>query len=145
MYKNILIATDGSELSAKAVQNGIALAKHLGAKITVVMVRKPFHTFTLDPQAVEDTAMQYTLRVHEATEKALATIASVAKAAGVACETVDVEHEHPFQAIIDTAAFKGCDLITMASHGRSGISAVLLGSETVKVLTHSKIPVLVHR
>jgi nucleotide-binding universal stress UspA family protein len=67
------------------------------------------------------------------------------QAAGVACETIQVEHEHPYQAIIDTADSKGCDLIVMASHGRHGISAIVLGSETVKVLTHCKIPVLVHR
>jgi hypothetical protein len=67
------------------------------------------------------------------------------QAAGVECETIQVEHEHPYQAIIDTADAKGCDLIVMASHGRHGISAIVLGSETVKVLTHCKIPVLVHR
>jgi hypothetical protein len=70
---------------------------------------------------------------------------AAAKAAGVACEAIQVEGEHPYQAIIDTAASKWCDLIVMASHGRRGIAALLLGSETVKVLTHSKIPVLVHR
>ncbi|MBV8121925.1 MAG: universal stress protein, partial [Alphaproteobacteria bacterium] len=68
-----------------------------------------------------------------------------AKRAGVACDTVHVQHEHVYQAIIDAAASKGCDLIAMASHGRRGVSAVVLGSETVKVLTHSKIPVLVYR
>jgi nucleotide-binding universal stress UspA family protein len=67
------------------------------------------------------------------------------RSAGVACEAVHVEHEHPYRAIIDTAASKGCDLIVMASHGRHGITAIVLGSETVKALTHSKIPVLVHR
>src|ERR1700694_495980 len=71
--------------------------------------------------------------------------ARAAQAADVACETVEVEHEHPYQAIIDTSGSKGCDLIVMASHGRHGISAIVLGSETVKVLTHSKIPVLVYR
>jgi nucleotide-binding universal stress UspA family protein len=145
MYKNILIATDGSELSGKAVQHGIALAKQLGAKLTVVTVSLPFHIFTLDPQVVEDTAVQYKKRVQELAAKRLATVANAAKAAGVACDTVSVEHEHPYQAIIEIAASKGCDLITMASHGRRGISAIVLGSETVKVLTHSKIPVLVHR
>jgi nucleotide-binding universal stress UspA family protein len=77
--------------------------------------------------------------------KTLGAIASTAKAAGVACETVQVEHEHPYQAIIDTAQSRGCDLIVMASHGRRGVSAIVLGSETVKMLTHSKILVLVHR
>ena len=78
-------------------------------------------------------------------EKTLGAVARAARAAGVACETVQIEHEHPYQAIIDIAGSKGCDLIVMASHGRHGITAIILGSETVKVLTHSKIPVLVHR
>jgi nucleotide-binding universal stress UspA family protein len=78
-------------------------------------------------------------------ENILGAVAQTAQAAGVACEMVQVEHEHPYQAIIDTAESKGCDLIVMASHGRRGISALVLGSETVKVLTHCKIPVLVHR
>ena len=77
--------------------------------------------------------------------KTLGAVAQAAQVAGVPCETVHVEHEHPYQAIIDIAASKGCDLIVMASHGRHGISAIVLGSETVKVLTHSKIPILVHR
>jgi len=78
-------------------------------------------------------------------ENILGSVAQAAQAAGVACEVVQVEHEHPYQAIIDTTKSKGCDLIVMASHGRRGISAIVLGSETVKVLTHCKIPVLVHR
>jgi nucleotide-binding universal stress UspA family protein len=78
-------------------------------------------------------------------EKTLGAIADAAQAAGVAYEIVHVEHEHPYQAIIDTADAKACDLIVMASHGRRGISAIVLGSETLKVLTHCKIPVLVHR
>ena len=145
MYKNILIATDGSELSGKAVQHGIALAKQLGAKITVLTVTLPFHIFTLDPQVVEDTADQSKKRIQEHAAKLLGAVAKAANAAGVACETVQVEHEHPYQAIIDTANSKGCDLIVMASHGRRGVSGIVLGSETVKVLTHTKIPVLVHR
>ena len=145
MFKNILIATDGSELALKAIEHGIALAKFIGAKVTVVTVSLPFHVFTLDPLVVEDTADLYKKRMQENATKLLATVASAAKGAGVACETVHVEHEHPYRAIIDTASSRGCDLITMASHGRRGVSALLLGSETVKVLTHSKIPVLVHR
>jgi nucleotide-binding universal stress UspA family protein len=145
MFKNILIPTDGSELAWKAVEHGIALAKSVGAKVTVVTVTLPFHVFTLDPLVVEDTADQYQKRIKEHATKLLRGIASAAKAAGVACETFQVEHEHPYGGIIDTANSRGCDLITMASHGRRGVSALLLGSETVKVLTHSKIPVLVHR
>jgi len=78
-------------------------------------------------------------------EKTLGAVANAAQAAGVACETVQVEHEHRYRAIIDTAETKGCDLIVMASHGRHGIAAIVLGSETVNALTHCKIPVLVHR
>ena len=92
-----------------------------------------------------DSPAQYQARTQEHAEETLSAVADAAQAAGVACEMIHVEHEHPYQAIIDTAESKGCDLIVMASHGRHGISAIVLGSETVKVLTHSKIPVLVHR
>jgi nucleotide-binding universal stress UspA family protein len=145
MYAHILIPTDGSELAGKAVLDGIALAKRISAKVTALTVLPPFHMFTTDTQMLEDTPAQYKTRMQENAKKTLGAVASAAKAAGVACETVQVEHEHPYQAIIDTATSKSCDLIVMASHGRHGISAIVLGSETVKVLTHSKIPVLVHR
>jgi nucleotide-binding universal stress UspA family protein len=145
MYKNILIATDGSELAGKAVQHGLALAKAIAAQVTAVTVMKPFRVFTLEMSMVEDTSAEYQKRVQDQTAKTLKAVADQAKAAGVACDTVQVENEHPYQAIIDAAKSKGCDLIVMASHGRRGISALVLGSETVKVLTHSKIPVLVHR
>jgi nucleotide-binding universal stress UspA family protein len=145
MYKDILIPTDGSELAGKAVQHGIAFAKEIGAKITVLTVTVPFHVFTLDPQVVEDVVDQYKKRTQEQAAILLGAVAKAANAAGVACETIQVEHEHPYKAIIDAARSKGCDLIVMASHGRRGVSAIVLGSETVKVLTHSKIPVLVHR
>jgi nucleotide-binding universal stress UspA family protein len=94
---------------------------------------------------IEDTAAQYKQRMQAHGETTLAAAAQAAQAAGVVCEVLSVEHEQPYQAIIDTAAAKGCDLIVMASHGRRGMAALLLGSETVKVLTHSRIPVLVHR
>jgi nucleotide-binding universal stress UspA family protein len=145
MYTNILMPTDGSELAGKAVQDGIALAKRIGAKTIALTVLPPFHVLTTDTQMLEDTRAQYKVRMQAHAEKTLGAVAQAAQAAGVACEMVHVEHEHPYQAIIDTADSKGCDLIVMASHGRHGISAIVLGSETVKVLTHSKIPVLVHR
>jgi nucleotide-binding universal stress UspA family protein len=94
---------------------------------------------------IEDTPARYKVRMQEHAEKTLGAAARAAQAADVACETVQVEHEHPYRAIIDAAESKGCDLIVMASHGRHGISAIVLGSETVKVLTHCKTPVLVHR
>jgi nucleotide-binding universal stress UspA family protein len=94
---------------------------------------------------IEDTPAQYRTRMQGLAEKTLGAIADAARTAGVACEIVHLEHEHPYQAIIDTADAKGCDLIVMASHGRRGIAAIVLGSETLKVLTHCTIPVLVHR
>ncbi len=145
MYTNMLIPTDGSELAGKAVEHGIALAKRIGAKVTALTVVAPFHTFTTDTQMIEDTPAQYKARMQRHAEKTLDAVVRAAQAAGVACGTVQIEDEHPYQAIIGTATSKGCDLIVMASHGRHGVSALVLGSETVKVLTHCKIPVLVHR
>jgi nucleotide-binding universal stress UspA family protein len=145
MYSNILIPTDGSQLAGKAVEHGIALAQRIGAKVTALTVLSPFHAFTTDTQMIEDTPALYHARMQEHAQTTLGAAASAAQAAGVACETVQVEHDHPYRAIIDIAKSKGCDLIVMASHGRHGISALVLGSETVKVLTHCKIPVLVHR
>jgi nucleotide-binding universal stress UspA family protein len=134
MYTHILIPTDGSELAGKAVQHGVALAKRIGAKVTMLTVLPP-DMITTDREMKEIRKAR--------TQKILDAVAM--QAAGVACETIQVEHDDPYQAIIDTAGSKGCDLIVMASHGRRGISAIVLGSETVKVLTHCKIPVLVYR
>ena len=145
MYRNILIPTDGSELAGKAVEHGVVLARSIGAKITFLTVTPPFHIFvTTDTQMIE-TAAQYKTRIGADAAKTLRAAIDAAEAAGVAFDTVQLEDEHPYHAIIDTAGSKGCDLIVMASHGRHGISALVLGSETVKVLTHCKIPVLVHR
>ncbi len=143
MYKNILIATDGSDLAASAVKHGVSLAKSLAAKVIAVNVSEPFHWF--DPNMLEGAEAAYVQGTNQAAAKALAAVTDAAKAAGVACETVHVEKDLPYKAIIDVAKAKKCDLIVMASHGRRGVSAVVLGSETIKVLTHSKIPVLVYR
>jgi nucleotide-binding universal stress UspA family protein len=145
MYKHILIATDGSELSEKAVRQGIALAKTLNARVTATTVFPPFHTFAVTPMMVTDTPEEYREDCKALGEKYLGVVARAANIAGVPCDVVQAEHEHPYQAIIDTAAKTGCDLIAMASHGRKGVSALLLGSETTKVLTHSRIPVFVCR
>jgi nucleotide-binding universal stress UspA family protein len=114
MYTNILIPSDGSELAGKAVHHGIALAKRIGAKATVLTVLPPFQMFTTDTQMIEDTPAQYEARMQKHAEKTLGAVANVAQAAGVVCEMVHVEHEHPYQVIIDTAESKGCDLIVMA-------------------------------
>ena len=141
MYKKFLIATDGSELATSAIQNGIYLAKSTGSKITAVNVSEPLYWF--DPNMIPDAEAAYIDAVNQVAAKALAAVADAAKAASVPCETVHVEGQMPYLGIIDTANAKHCDLIVMASHGRKGVSAFVLGSETVKVLTHSRIPVLV--
>lgn len=141
MYKHILIATDGSDLATNAVQQGVSLAKSVGAKVTAVTVSEPFHWF--DANMVEGAEAAYTDGAKRAAANALGGVADAARAAGVSCETIHVEEQYPYKAIIDTAKAKTCDVIVMASHGRRGIAAVVLGSQTVKVLTHSAIPVLV--
>ncbi|HYB54571.1 MAG TPA: universal stress protein [Alphaproteobacteria bacterium] len=145
MYKHILIPTDGSELSNKAVRYGIALAKAVNAKVTGITVTAPYHLIAMNPEIITDTADTYEKHTAAATAKYLAQVKDSAAAAGVSCTVMHLKHEHPYQAIIDAANKSGCDLIAMASHGRRGVSAVVLGSETVKVLTHSNVPVLVYR
>ena len=146
MYRHILIATDGSALAEKAVAHGLSLAKSVGAKVTAIIVEAPFNVYDVPeskirqmPQAFEQHAEQ----IKKHATRVLSHVADAAKAAGVACDTVQVENDHPYMAIITAAKDKGCDLIVMASHGRSGISAVLLGSVTSKVLAHTVLPVLV--
>jgi nucleotide-binding universal stress UspA family protein len=145
MYKHILIPTDGSELSRKAIDHGIALAKSVNGKVTAVTVTVPFHVFSIEPGTAANTPERYEKNASDMAAKDLGVAKEAAKASGISCDTVRVEHESPYRAIIDTAAQKACDLIVMASHGRRGISAIVLGSETVKVLTHSAVPVLVVR
>jgi nucleotide-binding universal stress UspA family protein len=145
MYGHMLIPTDGSDLSNKAIRHGLALAKAANGRVTAITVSSPFHTFAVEPAMVSDTPESYAKRVAETTAKYLGVVKDAAASAGIACDAIHVEHAHPYEAIIDTAKKKGCDLIVMASHGRRGVSAIVLGSETVKVLTHSTIPVLVYR
>lgn len=149
MYKQILIPTDGSELSEKTVTHGIGLAREFGAAVTVVTVTHPFHSIAGEPEMVVAMPDDYKDFVHRyltsESDASLAFAQTAAQDAGIECETISVEHEHPYRAIIECANQRNCDLIVMASHGRRGIAAVVLGSETTKVLTHSKIPVLVYR
>jgi nucleotide-binding universal stress UspA family protein len=145
VYKHILIPTDGSDLSNEAVEQGLLLAKEIGAKITALTVTEPFHLLPAALSQFEYAPIEYQKFTRAYAEEVLGTVSAAAKLAAVGCETLHSEHEHVYQAIIDAAASRGCDLIVMASHGRHGVSAVVLGSETVKVLTHSKIPVLVYR
>ena len=146
MYRNILIATDGSDLAEKAVSHGLSLAKAVGAKVTALIVEAPFNVFSVPESQIRQMSAafaEHAEHVKQHAAKVLNRIADVANAAGVPCDTVQLEDDQPYRAIIKTAEDKGCDVIVMASHGRSGISAVLLGSVTNKVLTHTHIPVLV--
>ena len=145
MYKHILIPTDGSVLSAKAIEQSIGLAKSIGAQVTGLTVSSPFHTLALDPWMRSDTPEGYKKDCEDRAEKFLGAITGAAKAAGVQARAAHVVADHPYEAIIDTARSNGCDLIVMASHGRRGASALVLGSETHKLLTHCNIPVLVCR
>ena len=146
MYRHILIPTDGSELAEHAVTNGLSLAKSLGAKVSVIIVEEPFDWFSVSEtkaqQALGELA-KYAEQIKKHAASVLSGVADAAKQAGVSCDTIQVENVQPYKAIIATAADKSCDLIVMASHGRSGLSAVVLGSVTNKVLTHTKTPVLV--
>jgi nucleotide-binding universal stress UspA family protein len=140
MYRHILIPTDGSELAERGVTQGLALAKAVGAKVSVIFVIEPFAEMT--GRYLETVSRYVELRKEQA-KSVLDGAANAAKKAGVSCEIIQVENEQPHQAIIAAAEDKGCDLIVMSSHGRSGLSKLLIGSVTNKVLTQAKIPVLV--
>ncbi|HAV38323.1 MAG TPA: universal stress protein [Massilia sp.] len=145
MFKHILIPTDGSELSERAVLAGVSFAKEVGAQVTGVTALPEFRTFTLDSDMIETTEDEYLAASERRGDKFLATVVDAARAAGVTCNTVLARSDRPAEAILHTARERGCDLIIMASHGRHGIGSVLLGSETQKVLVQSAIPVLVYR
>ena len=144
MFKNILIATDGSELAEHAVTNGLSLAKSVGANVFVIIVEAPF-MFNVPESRVQmqDAFAKQAEQVRKHAASVLNRALAAAKLAGVPCDTIQVEDEQPDQAIIAAAKEKGCDLIVMASHGRSGLSAAMLGSVTHKVLTHTDTSVLV--
>jgi len=147
MYRHILIPTDGSELAQKAVAHGLSLAKSVGAKVTALIVEHSFNVFDVPESKMLNMSgafAEHAAHIKEHATKVLNAVAQAAKAAGVACETVQMVHDQPYEAIIATAKDKGCDLIVLASHGRGGISALVLGSVTTKVLTHTKTPVLVY-
>lgn len=144
MYKHLLIATDGSELAGKAVATGLQLAKALGAKVTAVTVTEAWQSmvpsegaFVFPVEVYEQAATQRATRI-------LGDVVAQAQKLGVACDTLHVT-EFPAEGIVLAAKDKGCDLIVMASHGRRGLSRVLLGSQAVRVLTHSTVPVLICR
>lgn len=149
MYKRILVPTDGSERSVKAVEGAARFARPLGATLVVMTVVEPYSYTNLAeyrPESIEQyDEQQYDERVTAEAEERLEAARKIAVAAGVEVKTVMVKSFSPAEAIIEQAEKNGCDIIFMASHGRKGIAAVLLGSETQKVLTHSHFPVMVYR
>ncbi len=145
MFKTILIPTDGSDLSEKAMKQAMQFAKSEGAKAIGLHVTEPYHVFAVAPEMVTDTREIYERDSQLAAARCLAKVEDMARTVGVSCECINEKHEHPYEAIIKTAKSKGCDLIAMASHGRRGLQGLLLGSQTNLVLTHSTIPVLVFR
>ena len=148
MYKHILVPTDGSALSNKAARTAARLARDTGARITAIYAIPPLGQPMVFDGFVYDTALsqeQYEKGMRKHADKALARVKAEAEANQVKCDAISVIEGNPWEAIIKAAKAKRCDLIVMASHGRRGLQGVLLGSETTKVLTHSKTPVLVCR
>lgn len=147
MYSHLLVPTDGSKLSDKAVAHGIALAKSLGARVTLFYA-SPDYPMPMYAEGVvfePVSKREYAKQAAAAADKVLSRAAAKAKSAGVACTTAHAIAAAPWEAILAAAKKSKCDAIVMASHGRRGISALLLGSETTKVLTHGKLPVVVVR
>jgi nucleotide-binding universal stress UspA family protein len=148
MFKHILLPTDGSKLSDKAVKSGIEFAKSIKARVTSIHVVPEF-SMVMDEGFVAPMSAELKQRYEKESkahaQKMLDKVGKLAGAAGVTHDAVVVTSDVPYQQIIETARKRKCDLILMASHGRRGLSSLLLGSETAKVLTHSKVPVLVVR
>ena len=142
MFKRILVPTDGSDITAKAVDTSIMLAKSVGAKVYTISVKEPFPYSAISE--MQPTPPQEFFDAQERiAAKRVQAVSELCAAADVPCQAHTVEALHPWEAIIDHAKRMECDLLVMASHGRRGVSALLLGSETQKVLTHTKLPVIV--
>ncbi len=145
MFKHILIGTDGSELAQKAVTEGLELAKCSGAKVTVINVTEPWVAVAPGEIAMAFPIKEYDESVAANAAQILSAVETQAKALDVACTTLHVKDQFPAEGIVETATQRGCDLIVMSSHGRRGLMRFLLGSQAIKVLTHSTVPVLVCR
>ncbi|NMG74540.1 universal stress protein [Aromatoleum diolicum] len=147
MFKHILVPTDGSPLSESTVSRAVLFAKDAGARITFFYAQPDFPMPIYGEGALIDptTPEQFGKAAADEAKRILDAAKAAADAAGVASDSDTIVNEVPYEAVIDAAERHGCDLIFMASHGRRGIAGLLLGSETQKVLTHSKIPVLVYR
>lgn len=150
MYKHILLSTDGSEVAQKGIDQGLSLAKALGAKVTIITVTEQLHTYAGLAGGVgwipaHDEMVEYEAGRKEAADRVLAEAKAAADRLGVEAETLHVPDAQPAEAILAAAKGRGCTLIAMSSHGRRGLDHLLLGSQTSEVLAHSPIPVLVIR
>lgn len=147
MYKHMLIATDGSSVGQKALDQGFDLAKALGARVTIVKVTEMWSALEVAAGHARSAEVVEKFETHQAAvaKDILNKAEAQAKAAGLACETVHVKDSAPADGILRIATDKGCDLIVMGSHGRRGLQKLLLGSQATDVLTHTKLPVLICR
>ncbi|MFZ5509214.1 MAG: universal stress protein [Pseudomonadota bacterium] len=147
MFKHILVPTDGSPLSTEAVRKAVEFAKEAGARITFFYAKPDYPVAFYGEGALIDptTPEKFAEMAEKQAKEILGAAEEIARAAGVPAAVRTDTSDSPYDAIISAATVAGCDLIFMASHGRRGLSGLLLGSETQKVLTHSKIPVLVYR
>lgn len=147
MFKHILVPTDGSQLSADTARRAVAFARETGARLSFFFAKPDYPVAFYGEGALIDptTPEKFAEMADKQAREVLAGCEKIAAEAGVACDSSSAVSDIPYEAIIDAADQGGCDLIFMASHGRRGFSGLLLGSETQKVLTHSKVPVLVYR
>jgi nucleotide-binding universal stress UspA family protein len=145
MFRHILLPSDGSPISKAAMRKGIQFAKAINARLTGFCVIPKLRYLSYDAELAPVFKKQAEAAVRAEVNKNLLAIEKAAKEAGVPCETAQQTSDQPYEAIIEAAPKKECDLIMMASHGRRGVKGLLLGSETQKVLAHSRIPVLVYR
>jgi nucleotide-binding universal stress UspA family protein len=143
MYKHILIATDGSELTEKAVTQGLKLAKCLGATVTAVTVTDPWPAAEISGVISASPIKEYESIVAQEASRRLAGVAERARTLGVACNTVHVADRYPAEGIVELARARNSDLIVMASHGRHGIAKLALGSQSTRVMADSTTPVLI--
>src|SRR6516162_9068093 len=143
MYKHILLATDGSALSREAARSGVAFARSLGARVTALHVTPVFRPSEMHAHAILREAHEEEVRSRAAAHRVLDAVMRIAHHAGVKCEWMHRVSDRPWEAIVKTAAEEGCDLISVGSHGWSGVRALVLGSTTNKVLAHARVPVLV--
>lgn len=145
MFSKILVPTDGSPIAQAAVDKAIDLARDAKATVAILTVIEPFHLFSVDSKQLSSNPEDYGRLAQKQASQLLAAASAKALDKGVVCDCIAVEDDEVAAAIIRVARENGCDLIAIASHGRGGVTSLLLGSVTLKVLSHSRIPVLVYR